>query len=239
MRRGPARDNLLPAWIPVWSGQLRRDDLPRISSRAVPDRYASRNLCLPARSSGVSRVGGSPDSSPGILQEALREVQSPFFHCRWSPVLVRDFLRRRLPHHHTLDHCGRPKDVYRASANSLRANHNWGASTPAFLVAAGAMVTDLADRSNSLDLSPGNSAVPFTNARWQVCSTSNSPGSRNFQAAASTLLKPILTRPSQTEGLGFDPAKVEFTLPDVRPTHDPGYWAAKAWSLRHSAGNAR
>jgi len=48
----------------------------------------------------------------------------------------------------------------------------------------------------------------------------NSSGSWTFNAVASTLLK--LTT------LGLDPKKVEFASgPDLKPTHDAQYWAAK------------
>jgi len=55
-----------------------------------------------------------------------------------------------------------------------------------------------------------------------------SSGNWTFQAVASTLLKPILTLPIASGGLGFDPSKVQFAGgPDLTPTHDAQYWAAK------------
>lgn len=53
-----------------------------------------------------------------------------------------------------------------------------------------------------------------------------------FNAVASTLLTPILTKPiapiAQGGGLGFDPTKVVFAKgPNLKPTHDAQYWAEK------------
>jgi hypothetical protein len=48
-----------------------------------------------------------------------------------------------------------------------------------------------------------------------------------FTAVASTLLKPILTKPTSQGGLGLDPATVEYAAgPDLMPTHNAQYWAA-------------
>lgn len=60
--------------------------------------------------------------------------------------------------------------------------------------------------------------------------TSN--GSWTFNAVASTLLTPILTKPiapiSQGGGLGLDPNKVVFAAgPQLKPTHNAQYWAKK------------
>jgi hypothetical protein len=60
----------------------------------------------------------------------------------------------------------------------------------------------------------------------------NSSGKWTFNAVASTLLTPILTKPigpiSQGGGLGFDPNKVVFAAgPQLKPTHDATYWAEK------------
>ena len=64
-----------------------------------------------------------------------------------------------------------------------------------------------------------------------VFDTDSSP-KWTFKAVASTLLAPILTKPvapiSQGGGLGFDPNMVEFAKgPNLKPTHDAQYWAAK------------
>jgi YVTN family beta-propeller protein len=49
-----------------------------------------------------------------------------------------------------------------------------------------------------------------------------------FTAVASTLLKPLLTTPIASGGLGFDPAKVQFAAGrSLKPTHDAQYWEAK------------
>jgi len=60
----------------------------------------------------------------------------------------------------------------------------------------------------------------------------DSSGKWTFNAVASTLLTPILTKPiapiAQGGGLGFDPTKVVFAKgPILKPTHDAQYWAAK------------
>jgi DNA-binding beta-propeller fold protein YncE len=57
-------------------------------------------------------------------------------------------------------------------------------------------------------------------------------GKWTFQAVASTLLTPILTKPiapiSQAGGLGLDPKTVVFASgPQLKPTHDVQYWAAR------------
>jgi hypothetical protein len=59
-----------------------------------------------------------------------------------------------------------------------------------------------------------------------------SSGKWTFHAVASTLLTPILTKPiapiSQGGGLGLDPKKVMLAAgPQLKPTHDAQYWAAK------------
>jgi DNA-binding beta-propeller fold protein YncE len=59
-----------------------------------------------------------------------------------------------------------------------------------------------------------------------------SSGKWTFQAVASTLLTPILTKPigpiSKGGGLGLDPNKVVFAAgPRLKPTHDVQYWAAR------------
>ena len=60
----------------------------------------------------------------------------------------------------------------------------------------------------------------------------HSNGKWSFSAVASTLLTPILTKPiapiAQGGGLGLDPNKVVFAAgPQLKPTHDAQYWAAK------------
>jgi DNA-binding beta-propeller fold protein YncE len=57
-------------------------------------------------------------------------------------------------------------------------------------------------------------------------------GKWTFQAVASTLLTPILIKPiapiSQAGGLGLDPKTVVFASgPQLKPTHDVQYWAAR------------
>ncbi len=59
-----------------------------------------------------------------------------------------------------------------------------------------------------------------------------SSGKWTFQAVASTLLTPILTKPiapiASGGGLGLDPKTVVFAAgPQLKPTHDSQYWAAK------------
>ncbi len=55
-----------------------------------------------------------------------------------------------------------------------------------------------------------------------------SSGKWTFNAVASTLLKPLLTTPIASGGLGFDPAKVQFASGrTLKPTHDAQYWTAK------------
>jgi Phosphoesterase family len=59
-----------------------------------------------------------------------------------------------------------------------------------------------------------------------------SSGKWSFQAVASTLLSPILTKPiapiSQAGGLGLDPKNVVFAAgPRLKPTHDVQYWASR------------
>jgi YVTN family beta-propeller protein len=59
-----------------------------------------------------------------------------------------------------------------------------------------------------------------------------SSGAWTFDAVASTLLTPILTKPiapiSQGGGLGLDPNKVMFAAGSLlKPTHNSQYWAAK------------
>jgi len=50
----------------------------------------------------------------------------------------------------------------------------------------------------------------------------------SFTAVASTLLKPLLTTPIASGGLGFDPAKVQFAAGrSLKPTHDAQYWESK------------
>jgi YVTN family beta-propeller protein len=56
-----------------------------------------------------------------------------------------------------------------------------------------------------------------------------------FTAVASTLLKPLLTTPIASGGLGFDPAKVQFAAGrTLKPTHDAQYWASKTRSFDFS-----
>jgi YVTN family beta-propeller protein len=55
-----------------------------------------------------------------------------------------------------------------------------------------------------------------------------SSGKWTFTAVASTLLKPVLTTPIASGGLGFNPAKVQFAAGrTLKPTHDAQYWASK------------
>jgi DNA-binding beta-propeller fold protein YncE len=59
-----------------------------------------------------------------------------------------------------------------------------------------------------------------------------SSGKWTFQAVASTLLTPILTKPiapiAKGGGLGLDPSKVMFAAgPRLKPTHDMQYWASR------------
>ena len=59
-----------------------------------------------------------------------------------------------------------------------------------------------------------------------------SSGKWTFSAVASTLLSPILTKPiapiAQAGGLGLDPKTVVFAAgPQLKPTHDAEYWAAR------------
>jgi|SRR5919108_1343290 DNA-binding beta-propeller fold protein YncE len=67
-----------------------------------------------------------------------------------------------------------------------------------------------------------------------------SSGTWTFNAVASTLLAPILTKPiapiSQGGGLGFDPKTVQFAKgPMLKPTHDAQYWAKKTKGFDFSA----
>jgi YVTN family beta-propeller protein len=67
-----------------------------------------------------------------------------------------------------------------------------------------------------------------------------SSGKWTFKAVASTLLSPILTKPigpvAQGGGLGLDPSKVAFARgPQLKPTHDPQYWAEKTRGFDFSA----
>jgi len=58
----------------------------------------------------------------------------------------------------------------------------------------------------------------------------------DFHAVASTLLKPLLTTPIAMGGLGFDPNTVQFAAgPNLKPTHDAQYWAAKTRGFDFSA----
>jgi DNA-binding beta-propeller fold protein YncE len=55
-----------------------------------------------------------------------------------------------------------------------------------------------------------------------------SSGKWDFNAVASTLLSPILTKGILAGGLGFDPSKVQFAAgPTLKPTHDVQYWAER------------
>ena len=60
-----------------------------------------------------------------------------------------------------------------------------------------------------------------------------SSGKWTFNAVASTLLDPILTKAIKPAdgspgGLGFDPSKVQFAAgPNLKSTHDAQYWAEK------------
>jgi len=57
-----------------------------------------------------------------------------------------------------------------------------------------------------------------------------------FNAVASTLLRPLLTTPIANGGLGFDPNTVQFAAgPNLKPTHDAQYWAAKTRGFDFSA----
>jgi DNA-binding beta-propeller fold protein YncE len=58
----------------------------------------------------------------------------------------------------------------------------------------------------------------------------------SFKAVASTLLKPMLTTPIAMGGLGFDANTVQFAAgPNLKPTHDAQYWAAKTRGFDFSA----
>ena len=62
-----------------------------------------------------------------------------------------------------------------------------------------------------------------------------SSGKWSFDAVASTLLKPILTTPTSSGGLGFDPGKVMFASGRIlKPTHDAQYWEAKTHTFDFS-----
>ena len=62
-----------------------------------------------------------------------------------------------------------------------------------------------------------------------------SSGKWTFNAVASTLLNPVLTTPISMGGLGLDPKNVQFAAgPNLMPTHDAQYWAAKTSSFDFS-----
>jgi hypothetical protein len=56
----------------------------------------------------------------------------------------------------------------------------------------------------------------------------HSSGKWTFNAVASTLLEPILTKATSAGGLGLDPSTVQFAAgPKLKPTHNAQYWEAK------------